>query len=399
MTIVGGGISLVPLPYAVRGSRIPTATGIILLSALWCVYSCEALLFASRRCNRATYQSCANAVLGGFGGLMVQVTVVLNSFGISVSMLDVYADVAPSFIRCSRTWCLIGAGTVLTPIVMLVRRIEWLAPLSLLAVAFVFAFIGFVVVRAAIGPLFTPVTTPPSFDDVLETTSVVMLAFVCQFNLLPVYASLAPLAERRPAVMTRVVGVACGTAALLYATIGVLGYLTFGEAGTSGDALEDYSHSASGLVFCDVMALGQLLTLPLLSLEGVHNVAELLAQLSARFTRPSITAGDTTVQLLSRQASSATTHAPGAPRALVLFTGLLWCVSATTVAILVKDTSKVQALVGASCAAPLMLVFPVAMAARASVDRGHAIVHYLALLLGVTITLLCTYSSIRAFVG
>ena len=86
MTIVGGGISLVPLPYAVRGSRIPTAAAIIGLSAVLCAYSCEALVLASRRCSKPDYQSCAHAILGRCGGLLVQATVILNSFGISVSI-------------------------------------------------------------------------------------------------------------------------------------------------------------------------------------------------------------------------------------------------------------------------------------------------------------------------
>ena len=123
---------------------------------------------------------------------MLQMTVVFNSFGVSIGMLDTYANVAPALFKCSRTWCLVGAGTAIAPIVMLVRRIEWLVPLSLLAMACVAAFVGFVVTKAAIGPHAPSfdATHAPSFDDVLETTSVVLLSFVCHFNVLPVHEEL-----------------------------------------------------------------------------------------------------------------------------------------------------------------------------------------------------------------
>ena len=58
---------------------------------------------------------------------------------------------------------------------------------------------------------------------------------------------------------------------------------------------------------------------------------------------------------------------------------------------------QVLALVGAVCAAPLMLVFPTAMAAQVSEQRAHAVAHVGACALGVAVTAACTVDSLLAF--
>ena len=106
----------------------------------------------------------------------------------------------------------------------------------------------------------------------LTALSIIVLSYVCHFNVLPVHRALPPAG--RGAMGAVVIGVAHGMAAATFGAVGLLGLLTFGEA-TSGDALSDYSGTVGGRVCRALVAASLLTSLPLLALEGVRELVDL----------------------------------------------------------------------------------------------------------------------------
>jgi len=163
-TIIGGGVSLVPLPYAVRQVGMPCALVMLPLIGLWATYAGIALLRVSSAVGSGTYEGCARATLGGTGSRLTRVFISLNGFGCCVSLLDVWGDVAPeSLPHAHRDECLLLAAAALWPLVGLVRDIGRLAPLSLFASICCVLFLANAIASAVEGPLdgLDGVTAPP----------------------------------------------------------------------------------------------------------------------------------------------------------------------------------------------------------------------------------------------
>ena len=132
-TILGGGGGIVPLPNAVRLTGLTWGPVLILLCAIMSAYSACAVITASCLVNERSYHGTARHTLGRAGAVCVQLLIVMLLFGISVAVVDIFADVAPALLHRSRTTCVLLAGAMVTPVVALVRRIERLAPISMAA--------------------------------------------------------------------------------------------------------------------------------------------------------------------------------------------------------------------------------------------------------------------------
>lgn len=253
-TILGGGGGIVPLPRCVKLMGLRLAPLLLVLCAALSTYSACTIVAVATAVHSDTYQGIARRTIGARGALVVQVLVVSLTFGISVALFSIFADVA--MVHCSRSTAIVLAGVMVTPIVALVRRIERLAVISVVASALVVAFVGFVCAHHHSNPSQTPPMlelSPPSWSGLLEAVSIVNLSFLCHFNLLPLFYGLRhahdaggghSLTLTPPHAISRsmygVIAFATLLALLVYASVGVAGYLAFGVQ-TSGNAFADYA--------------------------------------------------------------------------------------------------------------------------------------------------------------
>ena len=413
-TILGGGGGIVPLPRCVRLAGLRLAPLMLGACAVSSAVSACAIIAAAGNVRESTYQGVARRTIGPCGAIMVQSLIVSLTFGISVAVINIFADVAPSLLRLSRTATVVLAGCTVTPIVALVRRIERLSVISIGAAVLVAAFVCFVCVHhtsglgdAALDPLPPPDATAVfSMAGMLEAVSVVNLSFLCHFNLLPLFRSLpgAPAPAVRRA-MYGVIAVSTALALVVYGTVGILGALAFG-ARTSGNVFADYATRGGHVsrTLNNAIATAQLLSLPLLVHEGVRELVTLLRQARGG------AASAEQHTLLMRRSGRANDVDGGSAQLLSLLgeenavgdahgerlCSVLWCAAATLIAIYVPDTSKVLALVAALCGAPLMSVLPLLMLLRSGHGMAaRSIVLTVALLmLGLAVSIASAFNAV-----
>jgi hypothetical protein len=186
-TLATGGASIVPLAYTVRQVGIPTAICIFLICAIWSASTGWSLMRASELSGCASYEECARTTFGLAGMRVVQFFITLNAFGVCVSLLDVWGDVAPLTVSgFTRIPALLVAGVISFPAVAFVRRFDTLAPLSLFATAMTALFCVNVFVAAARGPLDglgegaapSGATAGKQFESILNAFSVGILIMV-----------------------------------------------------------------------------------------------------------------------------------------------------------------------------------------------------------------------------
>ena len=126
--------------------------------------------------------------------------------------------------------------------------------------------------RAAIGPFpADDLKAGPSGESPgsvwIVAFSTIVIAYVVQFNVLPVYLSL-PRANSHQSMM-RALMIGMGLAFLLYLTMDLLSYLTFGNASYEF-TLEEYTDMPGGNVATVLFGCGQLLSYPIIAFTAVR---------------------------------------------------------------------------------------------------------------------------------
>ena len=435
---------MVPLPHCVRLAGLRLAPVLLVLCAALSAYSACAIIAASCNVHEQTYQGVARRTIGERGAAATQGLIVCLTFGISVAVIDIFADVAPSVLGLPRTITVILAGCAVTPIVALVRRIERLAIISIIASSLAVAFVGFVYLHhwtrdaalaeagAGSDGIGDALPSPQgSLASLLEAVSVINLSFLCHFNCLPLFHALpgAPSVPARDG-MYRVIGVSTLLALVVYASVGILGYIAFGEH-TNGNAFASFAQTGTvGRVLNNALAAAQLASLPLLVHEGVRELVSLLSAAGLLDERRGVVsaAGEEQSRLiqgnctvsgqaggsrggggvggggiggggvggggglarvdsdgeLRKAASRPATNHMRSER----LCGVLWCAMATCIAVFAADTSRVLALVAALCGAPLMSVLPVLMLLRSEhgLAPGAVKLNCVLLAVGIAVT-------------
>jgi len=101
------------------------------------------------------------------------------------------------------------------------------------------------------------------FIDILTTVPIVVYAYTCHPNVLPIFLELRQANQRR---MGKIISRATGLSLILYLILGCFGYLTFKSqlAHSSGNfLLNDYHHNYSTLLGAIGMSLSVVLAIPL----------------------------------------------------------------------------------------------------------------------------------------
>jgi amino acid permease len=286
-TILGGGAGIVPLPHALRVAGTTVGFTFVCVCGALSAYTACAIIRASELVNEQTLQGVARRTLGCKIAVGVRVLLVAFAFGSGVASLTIFTDVAlASYPSLSRTMVVALAGATISPIVVFVRRIERLAPISIASSALVCIFLlyaGWCRSHSVRGKALAHDGVQGA-AGLLQALSVVNLSFNCHFNLLSLYHALPALHDIAPPRKARrwqqrrmhlLICTATALALLVYAAVGLLGCWTF-EGAPSGNVFADYARLGPvGALINDALATSQLAALPLLVHEGVRETIAL----------------------------------------------------------------------------------------------------------------------------
>lgn len=315
-SIIGAGIMSLPATLKVLG--VVPAFVLILVIAFLAEVSVDFLMRFTHSGETTTYAGVMREAFGPLGAVAAQLCVVITNLGCLIMYLIIIADVLSGnqpggevHLGILQQWfgihwwnsrefaLFVTLVLVLLPLV-LYRRVESLkfssAISTLLAVAFVTICSVLAIIALVEGKTQTPKFYPSldrqtSFFDLFTAVPVIVTAYTFHFNVHPIGFELG-----KPSEMTKAVRIALVLCAVIYFTIGLFGYLLFGEA-TQSDILVNFdqtSGSALGSLLNTLVRLSYaihvMLAFPLLNFSLRANIDEfffpkkpLLATDSKRF--------------------------------------------------------------------------------------------------------------------
>ncbi|KAK1292475.1 hypothetical protein QJS10_CPB17g02163 [Acorus calamus] len=257
-SIIGAGIMALPATMKVLGVSLGLL--LILLIGLLSELSIEFLVRFSARHNSSSYGQIVESALGTPAKALSEVCIVVNNAGILVVYLIIIGDVmSGSSDHVGVLDQLLGDGGFWDHrrLVILVTLIAFLAPLcalekidslSLTSAASVALAVVFVIVACAIAsvkfaegkigaPRFGPdFGSRKAVLDLLVVIPIMTNAYVCHFNVQPIYNELE---GKSPEKMNRVGRITTLLCVVVYASTAVSGYLLFGDA-TESDVLVNF---------------------------------------------------------------------------------------------------------------------------------------------------------------
>uniref|UniRef100_A0A7N0VJZ1 Amino acid transporter transmembrane domain-containing protein n=1 Tax=Kalanchoe fedtschenkoi TaxID=63787 RepID=A0A7N0VJZ1_KALFE len=296
-SIIGAGIMSIPATVKVLG--VFPALAIIVTVATLADVSVEFLMRFTHSGETTTYAGVMREAFGPIGALAVQIAVLFTNLGCLIIYLIIIADVMSAsrssgsgHLGVLQEWLGIHWWTsrefsllvvlvfVLLPLVLL-RRVESLKFSSAISflLAVVFVGISSVMAISAIiqGKTKSPRLVPEldggaAFFDLFTAVPVIVTAFTFHFNVHPIGFELEKQTD-----MTKAVRISLIICAAIYFTIGIFGYLLFGES-LMADILVNFdrsSDSATGALLNDVVrlsyALHLMLVFPLLNYSLRYN--------------------------------------------------------------------------------------------------------------------------------
>ncbi|KHG23096.1 Putative sodium-coupled neutral amino acid transporter 7 [Gossypium arboreum] len=316
-SIIGAGIMSIPAALKVLGV-IPAFMLIVIIAWLADI-SVEFLMRYTHAGKSTTYAGVMKESFGRIGSILVQLCVITNNLGCLIIYLIIIGDVLSGnqpegsvHLGVLQEWfgihwwnsraflILFIVAFIMLPLVSF-RRVDALRFSSALAVflAVLFVAISSVMAIAALveGKTETPRLLPyldsnASFFDLFTAVPVIVTAFTFHFNVHPIGLEMDKPSDMMKAV--RISLILCGT---IYFTVGIFGYLLFGES-IMPDILVNFdqnSGSALGSLLNDVVrlsyALHLVLVFPLLNFSLRANIDEflfpsrpILAKDNTRFT-------------------------------------------------------------------------------------------------------------------
>jgi amino acid permease len=339
-TVLGGGISLTPLPFVILLVGPAIMTILMVVIGIATAITCWMLVRGSSISQQYTYDGLVMSQLGANGGKLTSILIIMNCFGVSITFLQVIADVFLPLLHISRWLFILIASSLLWFPCALLSDISTLQSASLLAIFFSLLF-GLLVVERGVsaGGVFAP-HQELTVDNVLNSISMITFSWACHFNVLPVLKELgsdpAVTKQQIGQRMSSIIWCSCMAAVTIYMTVAVCGFRYTG-AGTSGDALSDYNNGSVESVSRVLVAIGLMLTHPLIVLEGLHNLHNMLG-----------IASTTTSQHPSPERIKGIKYL-----CAFLFLGL-----SGLVAIYLTDSASLLGLVGAFGLVPIMFILP-----------------------------------------
>ncbi|KAK4735718.1 hypothetical protein R3W88_009979 [Solanum pinnatisectum] len=256
-TIIGAGIMALPATMKVLGLVVGVI--LIFLMGVLSEISVELLVRFSVQCKASSYGEVVEAALGKTAKILSEICIIVNNAGVLVVYLIIIGDVLSGSIRHTGVfdqW--LGHGVWdHRKLVVLIILVIFLAPLCAMdkidslslssaasvALAVVFVVVAFTIafIKLVEGKIESPRMTPDfgskqAILDLLVVIPIMSNAYVCHFNVQPIYNELE---GRSPQKMNRVSRITSAICVLVYASTAVAGYLLFGKD-TESDILTNF---------------------------------------------------------------------------------------------------------------------------------------------------------------
>lgn len=269
-TIIGAGIMALPATMRVLG--VPLGLFAILLMGFLSEVSIEMLVHYLTLTKLWTMGDLVGEAMGWAAAALAQLCIVVNNGGILIVYLIIMGDVlsgSENHVGLLEGWTGVSGWWNDRKLIVLLAMVFVLAPLSslrkidslkftsaasvALAVLFVVLSSAIAMAKLAAGKLEVP-RMLPSFASkraILELLTVIPImsnAFVCHFNVPPIYLELK---DRSPAKMFRVGRITAILCVLVYSATALSGYLMFGEL-TNSDVLANFDTDL-GIPFSGVL--------------------------------------------------------------------------------------------------------------------------------------------------
>ncbi|KAI3688591.1 hypothetical protein L2E82_46271 [Cichorium intybus] len=256
-TVIGAGIMALPATMKVLG--LVAGVVLILLMGILSEISVELLIRFSVQCKATSYGEVVEQALGSPARILSEICIILNNAGVLVVYLIIMGDVmsgSPRHAGVLIQW--FGNGFWENRrLVILIVLIVFLAPLCALdkidslsvtsAVSVVLAVL-FVIVAFAVAfiMLVEGKTDPPrlipdfsskqAILDLLVVIPIMSNAYVCHFNIQPIYNELEGRSPQKMNKVGRLTTVIC---VLIYWSTAIAGYLLFNK-NTEADVLTNF---------------------------------------------------------------------------------------------------------------------------------------------------------------
>ncbi|KAG0488747.1 hypothetical protein HPP92_007404 [Vanilla planifolia] len=283
-SIIGAGIMSIPATLRVLG--LVPAFLLIAIVAFLSDASVEFLMrysAAGGSSASSSYSGLMAESFGRAGSVALQICVALTNLGALIMYLIIIGDVlsgngseGAAHLGVlqewfgEQWWTARSAAIPLTVVVVmlplvLLRRVDSLKFTSaisiLLAVVFVVISSGMALYALFQGTIKAPRLVPSfshqSFFELFTAVPVIVVAFTFHFNVHPIQAELSRVSDMAPAVR-----VSLFLCSVIYATVGLAGYLLFGDA-TMADVLSNFDRSSASPLLNDVVRLSYALHLML----------------------------------------------------------------------------------------------------------------------------------------
>ncbi|XP_027343630.1 amino acid transporter AVT6E [Abrus precatorius] len=256
-TIIGAGIMALPATMKVLG--VVLGIILIILMGVLSEISVELLVRFSVLCKASSYGEVVQHAMGRPARILSEICIIVNNAGVLVVYLIIMGDVMSGSVHHLGVFDqLMGNGVWdQRKLVVLVVMVVFLAPLcslekidslSLTSAASVALAVLFVVVAFAVafiklveGKIDAPRMVPDfssktAILDLLVVIPIMTNAYVCHFNVQPIYNELG---NRSPQKMNRVGRITTMLCILVYASTATSGYLLFGRD-TESDVLTNF---------------------------------------------------------------------------------------------------------------------------------------------------------------
>lgn len=256
-TIIGAGIMALPATMKVLG--LPLGFFAIVAMGLVSEASIEMLILFSTHLMVWTYGETVQGACGSIGRKLAEICIIVNNGGILIVYLIIIGEVLSGSktgnhegfldqLAGNHGWwsnrsliIFLTLVLVLAPLCFL-KRIDSLrfssAVSILLAVVFVVLSTCIALVKLAMGDLAMPrlLPDPSSVLDLLVVIPIMTNAFICHFNVHPIYCELR---NRSPAAMNKVGRISTLLCVVVYSMTAISGYLLFGDS-TASDVLTNF---------------------------------------------------------------------------------------------------------------------------------------------------------------
>ncbi|KAL5697812.1 Amino acid transporter avt6e [Ranunculus cassubicifolius] len=256
-SIIGAGIMALPATMKVLGLGLGFV--LIIVMGILSEISVELLVRFSVLCKAVSYGDVVQIVLGRPAKIVAEICVIINNAGVLVVYLIIMGDVMSGslhHIGVFDQWLGYGFWDH-RKLVILITVIVFLAPLCFLekidslsltsaasvALAVVFVLVCSVValIKLVEGTIDTPRMGPDfgskkAILDLMVVIPIMTNAFVCHFNVQPIYNELE---GRSPQKMNKVGRITTALCVAIYASTAISGYLLFGKD-TESDILTNF---------------------------------------------------------------------------------------------------------------------------------------------------------------